>query len=175
MVASIMYYKEKGKGKGKQPTPTKYVYRGRKIRKWLKYFSKHRSLPTDRRGQHRSNASRIFDEGFQAKCRAVIADLPSEWSARDFRQNLLDKLHTDGTLPATHGISGETISFHLRFLGMELIKPAKGIYKDGESQPMSAAVTATTATAAWARGGAAQSLIGRSRRPAPIQATNART
>jgi len=197
-VASVLYYRKGGMYDG---TAMTYKYRAERIRSDLKYFAVHRSLLLDRRGMHVSNPSRIFDEGFQAKCRHVIKSIErggsKEWSAREFHTALLVRprpparpparppccrrtrarararapalhapahasahastltatsrgtvcvcvhvsvcvcqahLRGDGTLGATDGLSHVAACFHLRHMGMDLICPQKGVYKDGHER-----------------------------------------
>ena len=92
-VASVLHYRKGGMHDGKTMT---HKCRAEKIRSDLKHFAVHRSLTQDRRGMHVSNPSRIFDEGFQAKCRHVIESIEDggseEWSAKEFHTALLAHL-----------------------------------------------------------------------------------
>ena len=137
-VASIMYHRGEKETTRQQAT---YKYKAEKIRSNLLYFVRHRCLPADTRGKGVSNVSRIHDAEFRATCRSVIAGLETdlhskEWSARDFRLALIKRLTEDGTLSANgRGISTATVCFYLRYLGMVLVEPKKGIYKDGHERP----------------------------------------
>lgn len=101
-VAEIMYHRPDVK-----KAPTTFKYCAERIRAMLKYFAENRCLPTDTGA---SNPSRIFDGGFQAKCRAVIIEMElfnksKEWSARQFHCELVKRLQSDGTLEAGKQIS----------------------------------------------------------------------
>lgn len=134
VVASVLYYSSKSHG-GKERT---CKCRAEKIRRDLKHFLRHKSLPQDRRGLGRQNPSRIFDPAFEAMCRSVIANDQSEWgkdwSAAQFRDALMREMHADGSLEQGKTISKKAACFYLRYMGMTLICTKKGIYKDGHER-----------------------------------------
>jgi hypothetical protein len=132
-VAEVLYHKPNARAKNRKLT---FKYRAEKIRSDLKYFAVHRTLPPDKRGFGTSNPSRIHRADFQSRCRRVISALEKvcenkEWSARDFRSALMKDMRDDGSLPEGRGISTKTICYYLRYLGMQLVEPKKGVYKDG--------------------------------------------
>ena len=108
-VASVLHHR---KGSAYDGTAMTCKYRAERIRSDLNYFAVHRSLLQDRRGMHVSNPSRIFDEGFQAKCRHVIKSIENggskEWSAREFHTALLVRPRPPALLHARAHTSAHT-------------------------------------------------------------------
>ncbi len=65
----------------------------------------------------------------------VIAQLGATWSARTFRDRISVKLYESGYLKPGTKIGRATATYFLRTIGMVLVHPKKGIYKDGHERP----------------------------------------
>jgi hypothetical protein len=68
-------------------------------------------------------------------CFEVIAQLGKNWSARTFRDRISVKLYESGFLKLGTKIGRSTATYYLRSIGMVLVHPKKGIYKDGHERP----------------------------------------
>jgi hypothetical protein len=79
--------------------------------------------------------SLIHDPTVRHYCFEVIAQLGATWSARTFRDRISVKLYESGYLKPGTKIDRTTATFYLRTIGMVLVHPKKGIYKDGHECP----------------------------------------
>ncbi len=68
-------------------------------------------------------------------CLEIIGQLGATWSARTFRDKISAKLYSLGYLKENIKIERSTATYFLRQLGMVLVRPKKGIYKDGHERP----------------------------------------
>jgi hypothetical protein len=81
--------------------------------------------------------SLIHDPTVRYYCFEVIAQLGKNWSARTFRDRISVKLYVyeSGFLKVGAKIGRSTATYYLRSIGMVLVHPKKGIYKDGHERP----------------------------------------
>ncbi len=77
----------------------------------------------------------IHDPVVQCWCREIIGNLPKAWSARTFRDKVSEKLRSEGIVIQACKIGLSTATYFLHELGMELVTPKKGIYKNGHERP----------------------------------------
>jgi hypothetical protein len=74
--------------------------------------------------------SLVHDPVVKRLCTDIIWNLSKSWSARAFRDKVSQKLHIEGILVEGTTIGRNTTTYFLHQLGMELVCPKKGVYKD---------------------------------------------
>jgi hypothetical protein len=90
---------------------------------------------SERRGRCKVK-SLIHDPVVKRWCaEIVISAMPNAWSARTFRDKVSNTLFTEGLIVEGCKIGRSTATYYLDELGMELVCPKKGIYKDGHERP----------------------------------------
>ncbi len=100
----------------------------------FRYFMTTGKLMSERRGRCKGK-SLIHDPVVKRWCAEVISAMPNAWSARTFRDKVSIKLFTEGLIVEGCKIGRSTATYYLHELGMELVCPKKGIYKDGHERP----------------------------------------
>jgi hypothetical protein len=111
-----------------------YRHRSRAIIIGYRYFVATGFLLPETRGKCKGT-SLIHDPTVRHYCFEVIAQLGATWSARTFRDRISVKLYESGYLKPGTKIDRTTATFYLRTIGMVLVHPKKGIYKDGHECP----------------------------------------
>jgi hypothetical protein len=99
-------------------------------KQWYRYFAVTGTLLPERRGRGKG-LSHIRDPLVRLWCYELIGRLGKVWSARTFRDEISIKLYAEGILKEGAKIGRDVASYYLRELGMCLVCPKKGIYKDG--------------------------------------------
>jgi len=111
-----------------------YRYRARALIVGFRYFMTTGKLMSERRGRCKGK-SLIHDPVVKRWCAEIISAMPNAWSARTFRDKVSMKLFTEGLIVEGCKIGRSTATYYLHELGMELVCPKKGIYKDGHERP----------------------------------------
>jgi hypothetical protein len=110
-----------------------YRYHSRSVITGYRYFLATGCLLPETRGKCKGN-SLIHNPNVKRYCLEIIGELGKTWSARTFRDKISAKLYSLGYLHDNKKIGRSTATYFLRQLGMVLIKPKKGIYKDGHER-----------------------------------------
>jgi hypothetical protein len=79
--------------------------------------------------------SLIHNPNVKHYCLEIIGQLGATCSARTFRDRISAKLYSLGYIKANMKIGRCTQTYFLRELGIVLVRPKKGIYKDGHERP----------------------------------------
>jgi hypothetical protein len=136
-VATHFYVREKARRKNAATNEHNrqqwYRYRSRSIIMGYRYFAATGTLLPERRGRGKG-LSRIHDPLVRLWCYELIGRLGKVWSARTFRDKISIKLCAEGMLKEGAKIGRDVASYYLRQLGMCLVCPKKGIYKDGHER-----------------------------------------
>ncbi len=111
-----------------------YRYRSRALIVGYRYFLTTGQVLPENRGRCKGK-SLIHDPVVKRWCTEIIADMPKAWSARTFRDKISEKLRNEGMVMEGCKIGRSTTTYYLHELGMELVSPKKGIYKDGHERP----------------------------------------
>ncbi len=111
-----------------------YRYRSRLLITGYRYFVATGCLLPESRGKCQGK-SLIHNPNVKHYCLEIIGQLGATWSARTFRDRISAKLYSLGYIKANMKIGRCTATYFLRELGMVLVRPKKGIYKDGHERP----------------------------------------
>ena len=134
-----------------------YRYRARSIITGYRYLVATGCLMPEQRGKCKGT-SLIHDPHVRHICFDIIARLGQTWSARTFRDKVSADLYSNGMIKEGKKIGRSTATYYLRQLGMlnspsylqmaeltisimhiivgmVLVHPKKGIYKDGHERP----------------------------------------
>jgi hypothetical protein len=113
-----------------------YRHRSRAIIIGYRYFVATGFLLPETRGKCKCiGTSLIHDPTVRHYCFEVIAQVGATWSARTFRDRISVKLYESGYLMQGTKIGRTTATYYLRTIGMVLVHPKEGIYKDGHERP----------------------------------------
>ena len=110
-----------------------YRYRARAIINGFRYFVATGCLLPESRGKCKG-MSLVHDPIVRHYCFEIIGQLGTTWSARTFRDKISAKLFASGYLKEGKKIGRCTATYYLREIGMVLVHPKKGIYKDGHER-----------------------------------------
>jgi hypothetical protein len=137
LIATHFYVREKSRRKNAATNEHNrkqwYRYRSRSIIMGYRYFAATGTLLPERRGRGKG-LSHIHDPLVRLWCYELIGRLGKVWSARTFRDKISIKLCAEGMLKEGAKIGRDVASYYLRELGMCLVCPKKGIYKDGHER-----------------------------------------
>ena len=111
-----------------------YRYRSRSLITGYRYFVATGCLLPESRGKCQGK-SLIRNPNVKHYCVEIIGQLGATWSARTFRDRISAKLYSLGYITANMKIGRCTATYFLRELGMVLVRPKKGVYKDGHERP----------------------------------------
>ena len=136
LVAKTFYTREtrENAAQSKHAQSYWYRYRARALIVGFRYFMTTGKLMGERRGRCKGK-SLIHDPVVKCWCAEIISGMPNAWSARTFRDKVSIKLFTEGLIVEGCKIGRSTATYYLHELGMELVCPKKGIYKDGHERP----------------------------------------
>ena len=139
IVAKTMFTRETGKVPRKNLATNSrnrkywHRYRSRSIITGYRYFVATGCLLPETRGKCQGK-SLIHNPNVKSYCLDIIGQLGATWSTRTFRDKISSKLYSLGYLKANIKIGRSTATYFLRQLGMVLVRPKKGIYKDGHER-----------------------------------------
>ena len=110
-----------------------YRYRARALIVGYRYFvTTGKMLPETR--DRCQGKSLVHDPVVKRWCMEIISALSKSWSARTFRDIVSKKKFNEGRLMEGAKLGRSTTTYFLHQLGMELVCPKKGVYKDGHER-----------------------------------------